>query len=172
MPGRIQVDAADLPPDADASSWPTILVPGLPRPAGSHRAFVIAGRARIAPANKEQRSWQRVVSECAAEAWTGREPLLGQIMLTATFLFPHPKSHYRSGVYASQLKPQAPCHNSNKPDLDKLLRAVGDALTGIVWRDDSHVVVVHACKMYTTGGPCASIKVQPLNQPNRNLGHR
>jgi Holliday junction resolvase RusA-like endonuclease len=31
-------------------------------------------------------------------------------------------------------------HPTVKPDLTKLLRAVEDALTGVVWRDDSQII--------------------------------
>jgi crossover junction endodeoxyribonuclease RusA len=33
-----------------------------------------------------------------------------------------------------------------RPDVDKLSRAVGDALSGVCWRDDSQVVDLHATK--------------------------
>jgi Holliday junction resolvase RusA-like endonuclease len=34
------------------------------------------------------------------------------------------------------------------PDLDKLIRAILDALTGVVWRDDGQVVDIVASKVY------------------------
>jgi len=37
---------------------------------------------------------------------------------------------------------------TTRPDLDKLVRAVGDALTGIIYEDDSQVVLVRARKQY------------------------
>jgi len=39
-------------------------------------------------------------------------------------------------------------HPTVKPDIDKTLRAVLDALTGIAYDDDSQVVSVAASKMY------------------------
>lgn len=146
-----------------ASDYPVIIVPGVPVPAGSHRAFLIAGRARIAPANKMQRSWQRVVSECAAEAWQDREPILGSVFLDVVFHFSRPKSHYKTSGY---LKKSAPICCATRPDLDKLLRAIGDALTGIVWRDDSQVVGVYARKFYTNGQPRATIRVNLFGTAN------
>jgi Holliday junction resolvase RusA-like endonuclease len=38
------------------------------------------------------------------------------------------------------------------PDLDKLSRAVLDALTGILYRDDSQVIELRASKTYDTPG--------------------
>ena len=135
---------------------PTIIVPGIPRPSGSKRAFIVAGKARIAPDNPEQRNWQRMVIECAVEAWGKRPVILGPVHLKARFYFPRPKSHYRKN---GELRPNAIHYCPTKPDLDKLLRAVGDALSGIVWRDDSQVVSVSASKLYTEGPPEAAIEV-------------
>lgn len=45
------------------------------------------------------------------------------------------------------------------PDLDKLSRAVLDALTGIAWEDDAQVVELHARKTYSDDGPGVWIRV-------------
>jgi Holliday junction resolvase RusA-like endonuclease len=68
------------------------------------------------------------------------------VKLAVTFSFPRPKSHYRSdGV---TLKPSAPYYKTSAPDLDKLQRAIGDALTGTVFRDDALVAVWEVRKVY------------------------
>ena len=136
--------------------FPTIIVPGIPRPSGSKRAFIVGGRARIAPDNPEQRNWQRLVTECAVEVWGERQVILGPVFLCATFWFPRPKGHYRRD---GSVRPDASDYCRTKPDLDKLLRAVGDALSGIVWRDDSQVVHVRAVKRYTAGHPQAELMI-------------
>jgi crossover junction endodeoxyribonuclease RusA len=51
------------------------------------------------------------------------------------------------------------------PDLDKLIRAVGDALTGVVYDDDSQIVRVLAWKTYADArAPGAFIRVNELSQ--------
>jgi Holliday junction resolvase RusA-like endonuclease len=60
------------------------------------------------------------------------------------FRLPRPKGHYgRRG-----LRPSAPAYPNVMPDLDKLARAILDALTGIVWRDDAQVVRLDVEKIY------------------------
>ena len=49
---------------------------------------------------------------------------------------------------------------STKPDLDKLARAVLDALTGVVFKDDAQVVDLRVTKRYGTPGVHV-IVVQP-----------
>jgi len=51
------------------------------------------------------------------------------------------KNHYRSGRYERLLKPTAPALPIAPPDATKLWRGFEDALTGLLWHDDSRVVV-------------------------------
>ena len=49
------------------------------------------------------------------------------------------------------------------PDLDKLIRSVGDSLTGTVIRDDSRIIAIHAQKLYADDrGPGAIVRVKTL----------
>lgn len=64
----------------------------------------------------------------------------------ATFTLKRPKAHYRSN---GELKLTAPTLCALRPDLDKLARAVGDALTqSAVVRDDSLIVRWQLEKVY------------------------
>jgi crossover junction endodeoxyribonuclease RusA len=88
-------------------------------------------------------------------------PMVGPVSTQVTFIFPRPKSHYRTGRYQFDLRSDAPEYHSSKPDTDKLLRAIGDALTGIVVRDDSQIAHLSAYKVY--GAPASAVvDVVPL----------
>ncbi|HET7624386.1 MAG TPA: RusA family crossover junction endodeoxyribonuclease [Verrucomicrobiae bacterium] len=126
----------------------TFCVYGLPRPAGSKRAFAIrkngqpTGRIAVVDACKESREWKSIVAGEAVEAMeeSRGQMFLEPVRLCVTFRLPRPKSHYGTGKHSDELRPSAPSFPAIKPDLLKLTRAVEDALTGIVWRDDSQVV--------------------------------
>jgi len=78
----------------------------------------------------------------------------GALEVSVIFTVPRPKGHFG----ARGLKPSAPAYPTVRPDVTKLLRAVEDACTGIVWRDDAQIVAQHAIKRY--GEPaCAEIRV-------------
>jgi Holliday junction resolvase RusA-like endonuclease len=65
------------------------------------------------------------------------------------FRFPRHNSHFGTGKNVGKLKASAPKFVAVKPDVDKLIRAVLDALTDAgVFRDDSRVVQVSATKIY------------------------
>lgn len=84
---------------------------------------------------------QRVAMEAMAK-WGARPLLEGPVWIEILSLEPRPKSHYRTGRYSHLLRPDAPAypHITKTGDSDKLRRAVQDALTGVVYRDDKLVV--------------------------------
>jgi Holliday junction resolvase RusA-like endonuclease len=68
-------------------------------------------------------------------------PVTCAVDLSLKFWFQRPDSHYamRRGQPRG-LRRSAPVFRRKRPDVLKLARAVEDALTGIVWRDDSQIV--------------------------------
>jgi len=128
-------------------------VPGVPATAGSKTPFIYKskkdGKQRVAmsPANKRQKPWMSDVKVFAEEVYNGN-PVAGPVNLCISFYLPRPKSHYGTGKNATRLKDSAPEYPTGKPDLTKLIRAVEDALTGIIWRDDSQVISQRTDKRY------------------------
>ena len=52
----------------------------------------------------------------------------------------------------------------SKDDVDKLARAVNDALTmAAVWEDDGQVAVIHAYKLYAGVGQRAGVRVEAMS---------
>lgn len=136
---------------------------GKPRPQGSKQAQVIyngAGKpvlkngrilAVVRDDNKDLRNWRNQVADKAMEAYrsathtspdNSKDPglLSGPVALCVEFVRPRPKGQYGTGRNAGILKMSAPEHPTAKPDTVKLARAVEDAITGVVWIDDSQVV--------------------------------
>lgn len=133
-------------------------VHGQPKTAGSKAAFAFIGKdgkphSRVTDDTGEAgKSWRSLVVGSARKAYVG--PLLdGPLVLDVTFRFLRPGDHFGRRGGAPYLKPTAPHYHSVKPDATKLLRALEDALTGVVWRDDSRIVVQRVRKVYaeTTG---------------------
>jgi crossover junction endodeoxyribonuclease RusA len=108
--------------------------------------------------------WRSTVAAAAIEAMDGRPQLAGPLELRALFVFARPSSHFGTGRNHERLKPSAPIYRWTKPDLDKLLRAIGDALTGIVYRDDARITIVRAEKHYGDGPAFAHIVVTELEE--------
>jgi crossover junction endodeoxyribonuclease RusA len=114
----------------------TLTVAGVPAPQGSK----VRTRWGVREDNEATRPWRSAVAHEATVVMNGdTELLFGPLRLEVAFYFPRPKSHFGSGAKANTLKDSAPRFHTSKPDTDKLLRAIGDSLTGIVVRDDSHL---------------------------------
>lgn len=126
-------------------------VHGVPAPQGSHKAFMPRG-ARFPIVTDDcarTRPWRAIVALTAAQHRPA-ELMSGALALTARFYLPRPKSLPRRVEYPAR-----------KPDLSKLVRALEDALTGIIWHDDAQVVLTLATKHY--GEPGCDVTVQPIS---------
>ena len=124
-------------------------VAGVPATSGSKTGFYNPKIKRVimVPANKKQKPWMAYVRAVAVEYYSG-PPITGPIKLHLNFFLPRPKSHYGSGKNHEQVKASAPEYPQGRPDRLKLARAVEDALTSIIWRDDSQVVDGNTIKLY------------------------
>jgi len=126
---------------------------GVAKPAGSKRGFynAKANRVIVTDANANSRPWKAQVSDAAAGAMNGASLLDGPLALELVFYVPRPKGHMsaRGGV-----KPSAPPYPAVKPDVLKLARAVEDALSGIVYRDDAQIVTEFLLKRYGEPARC------------------
>lgn len=125
----------------------SFFVPGIPRPGGSKKGFYIAKIKRVVitdASGKPGKDWRGDVKAVALQAYKG-DPLDEPLRLSIEFTMPRPKNHYRSN---GQLKPGAPHFHTSKPDTTKLIRSLEDALTGILWKDDSSVCMQSAVKVY------------------------
>jgi len=132
----------------------SFVVIGRPQPAGSKRAFPVVRKTGIGVAvtddNPKARSWKGDVAAQAAAAMRmrGGELLAGPLGLAVTFTLARPKGHFGTGRNAGTIRESAPFYPTVKPDCTKLLRAVEDACTGVVWRDDAQVVEQSVTKRY------------------------
>jgi Holliday junction resolvase RusA-like endonuclease len=131
---------------------------GVPAPKGSMKAFMRPGMRVpiVTHDNLKTKPWTETLKWAAKEAVNGNIiPMAeGPLCLQVWFNMPRPKS-----------LPKRVEHHTKKPDLDKLVRCVKDALTGIVWTDDAQVVEEHAYKGYATDKvmPGAVIQINTVN---------
>ncbi len=144
-------------------------VPGIPVPKGSTKAFVVKGKAVVTADNGDrQKPWASSISYTAANHMGLHALITGAVQISLVFLMPRPKNHYGTGKNAGKLKPSfAIKRHITVPDLDKLIRCVKDALTHVVWRDDSQCCVIsYAEKVYESGnGVCGvGITIKELGE--------
>jgi crossover junction endodeoxyribonuclease RusA len=133
-----------------------ITVEGTARPQGSKRHV---GNGIMVESSKHVASWRNWVRLKAVESMAGRDPIAGAVEIVILFAFDRPKKHSTS----KGLRPTAPRWHTGKPDADKLLRAILDALTGVCFRDDSQVAQVQVQKAYGVAAK-VEISIAELNE--------
>ena len=132
-----------------------IRIYGEPAPQGSKTAIVRNGRAIMFEANKRLPEWRETVLMGAtiARAEQGGLTILGPVTVTMTFHMPRPKSVSRR-------------YPNSAPDLDKLVRAVGDALQeSEVLANDGQIVTLVAHKVYAENSTHAGVEIEITEKP-------
>ena len=119
-------------------------------------------------ADARLRSWRQDVAARAHEQMETR-PWVGAVDVAITFWLPRPKGHFGSGRNADKLRPSASLFPAVTPDLDKLVRSVLDALTGVCFEDDRQVVGLLVTKRYAgetpVGMTCSVTPTRPDDAP-------
>lgn len=120
----------------------SVFVAGSPAPQGSKKYL---GNGIMVESSKAVKPWRVDV------AWAVRAhfptPLDGAVRLELEFVMPRPKSAPKKSTPAAV----------KRPDLDKLARAVLDAITGVVVADDSQVVELVASKRIAEIGEASGV---------------
>lgn len=128
---------------------------GQVKPKGSKRAIIPKGSTQPVVIDSDPKglsTWQRDVKTAAAAAikalgpdWPGL--LEGPLWVRTDFVIDRPKSH----------KPTSWPTGHNTGDGDKLIRAVWDGMTKVVFGDDAQVVLWSGTKVY---GPVPGVTVR------------
>jgi crossover junction endodeoxyribonuclease RusA len=132
-----------------------IRIYGNPAPQGSKTAIVRNGRAIMFEANKRLPEWRETVLMGAtiARAEQGGLTILGPVTVMMTFHMPRPKSVSRR-------------YPNSAPDLDKLVRAVGDSLQeSEVLANDGQIVTLVAHKVYAENDTYAGVEIEITEKP-------
>lgn len=154
-----------------ASAGWAVRVYGTPVAQGSMKCVGRNGRHQLVDTKaKLLKSWREAVSDAGQRlmAHHDAQPLDKAVGIDITFTVARPKS----------VKPESRVWPFKKAartadgggDLDKLIRAVGDALSTITYLDDAQICELHVYKAYpdspapnTLDRPGAQIRVYPLD---------
>jgi Holliday junction resolvase RusA-like endonuclease len=131
---------------------------GTPAPKGSVRPVMTPAGMRLTPSNnatgqRKLRAWETAVREAARDAVGERDApvfIKQPLRIAIVFRMARPAGHWSKAT--GKLLRSAPAYPATKPDGDKLDRLTWDALTGIVWDDDSRIVAWSGVKVYAKPG--------------------
>ncbi len=142
----------------------TFRVAGHPITQGSKRGIPLRnGRvALVESGGQRHKDWRHAVGDAARLAYADQPPMAGPVEIIATFELQPPKSKpKRRRTWPT---------GQRSGDLSKLMRAIEDSLTGVVYIDDSQIVRYRDVTKDWAGpaGPGVTITVTPVDdQPLR-----
>ena len=113
------------------------------------------GHGRVTHSKRERlMDWRRTIQlAIQRQGHAFKDALVkGPVAIRALFYASRPTSTPKKAIY-----------KRTAPDLDKLCRALGDALEGTVLQNDSVVVGWHAWKLYTDGASRLEVEVWELD---------
>lgn len=130
----------------------TFFVRGKPVPKGSMNGRVVHSRGRryaqvYDQQGKDLKTWQEAIKWAAIAQRRRLADKEGRqaYKIRLLFQFHRPQSHTNAkGKPTADFRPSP----TVKPDIDKLTRAVLDALSGTIYKDDSQVTAIAARKVY------------------------
>ena len=116
----------------------SVFVPGTPEPKGSTKSFATkTGKVVTTNDNPDTKPWQATVASFVRqEIGSAIVYPEGAVRIDLTFVMPR---------RSAEPKRFTPPH-TRKPDLDKLVRAILDALSGLIYTDDNQVTCVNSSK--------------------------
>jgi Holliday junction resolvase RusA-like endonuclease len=118
----------------------SITVPVEAVPKGSVRAFIAPKQNRaiiVQDKHYQLRLYESILRDHLSQAMQSQSLFEGPVRVRIVFNRSRPKSRRKKAMYAA-----------TRPDIDKLARAVLDAMTGIVFIDDAQVAGLIAEKRY------------------------
>lgn len=113
------------------------------------------GHGRVTHSKREKlMDWRRTIQVALQmKGYQFKDALVkGPVAIRAIFYATRPSSAPKKAIY-----------KRTAPDLDKLCRALGDALEGTVLQNDSIVVIWHAAKLYTDGASRLEVEIWELD---------
>lgn len=116
----------------------TIIIPG--RPCAWQRA---RSNGKVRFDSPEQARNKLTIGQIGALAMSGKPPFDGPLEVIVSCFWPWPKamSEKKRKRYGAQF-------HVARPDGDNVMKLLGDALNGIVWRDDAQICTHQVTKRY------------------------
>ncbi len=119
-------------------------VAGIPVPKGRPRAISTPAGIRM-HTPKKTATYERKVRGSAIVAMNGSKPFARPVSLEVEIIVPIPASWSKKRQTLARI---GVICATKKPDADNVLKAVKDAMNGVVYSDDAQVVEINLSKVY------------------------
>lgn len=134
-----------------------LTIPGTPQGKGRARFSTRGGFARAFTPEKTV-AYEGLIAFAGQQAMDGRDLITEPVYVTVTAFFQIPASWPKKRKVAAAT---GMSWHTSKPDGDNIMKAVGDGLNGIIWKDDSQIAFSKVLKKYAET-PLLEIVVERL----------
>ncbi len=150
----------------EEADWIEFRVDGPPVAQPRQRVRIVTPRhgkpfaSNYLPASDPVHDYKTRVASAANNAYWGVEPLTGPVEVEILAVFGRPQCR------VWKRKPMPRTRKIGKPDFDNVAKAVCDALTGVVWRDDAQITDAWIRKREASGDetPHTIVRVRTLTE--------
>jgi len=118
-----------------------------PFPKGRPR-FARRGKNVICYTDAKTKAYETEIGKLSKNQYSD-EPLTGALKVEIDFFIKPPKSVQRKYPHV-------------KPDIDNLTKSVFDGMEGVVFKNDSQIIKLTACKYYAEDA-CIVVRIYPIN---------
>lgn len=132
-------------------------VPGKPVGKGRPRAAKQGKHIRLYTPETTA-TYESTVALVASQAMGGQPLIAGPVEVVMRQVLPIPTSWSKRKQADAQAGVVLP---GVKPDMDNVIKAIFDAINGVVWNDDTQVVDLQVRKRYGLT-PCVNVIVSPM----------
>lgn len=131
------------------------VIPGRVGGKGRPRVAVIGGHARVYTPAKTA-SMEQMIRGFGAAAMAGNALFEGALEVVVMIDLERPKS------WTKRKRAENP-FPTGKPDLDNIIKGIGDSLNGIIWRDDSQIADLRISRRFIeSGGESVEVKISEM----------
>lgn len=135
-----------------------VTVPAIPIAQPRPRAVIVGSGPNAKPgmiSAKSKHPVNQFKATCRLTAQTAYDgpPLDGAVSLVVVFVLPRTQDL----IWKTKAMPRQ--WRTKKPDLDNLVKSIKDALTGLLWRDDSQICDMTARKVVAAGDEQPHVEV-------------
>lgn len=152
--GRLAIDTGAIPAQPRAVSF---TVPGKPVGKGRPRAAT-RGKHVTLYTPEATAAYESTVALAASQAMADQPLILGPVDVLMRILLPVPASWSQKKQREALAGAIVP---TTKPDMDNVVKAVFDAINGVVWHDDTQVADLRVQRRYGAT-PGVSVVVMTL----------
>ena len=143
----------------------SISLSGPPRGKGRARAVSIPGVGARLYSDPATVKYETQLRFAGTQAMAGRPPIEGPVQVVLWVRFPIPESwskKRRNLALSGNILP------TKRPDVDNIIKLIGDGLNMVTWRDDAQIADVRGIKIYSDRpGMTIEIDTLPLDSSDR-----